>query len=72
MILNLMNNRITVGQILSNPKAKKLAFQNIPALRNPGTRRMVWNMQLWQVIRMARKRIPEHKIQELLHKLREI
>ena len=72
MTLNLMNYRITVGQILSNPNARALAYQEFPVLHNPRIRRMVWNMPLSRVIQLAHRWVPENRLRFLLHRLREI
>lgn len=71
MALNLMDNRVTVGQILSHPRARALAFEEVPALRKPKIQRMVWNMPLWRVLQLAQDWMPAYRIRALLQKLRE-
>ena len=70
--MDLQNGNITVNQILRNPAAKNLLYQEIPQFMNPMMLSMGRNMTLNQVVKHARGRLSQQKINHLLTQLGQV
>ena len=69
--MNLRNNQITVGELLSNPQAEALLRREFPSLFTPSLIRMARGMSLRQVLNYAGN-IPREKISRVLRELEAI
>lgn len=68
--MDLQQYQITLGQVLSNPRAKQLLASQFPQMfNNPALLRRAWNMPLYQVMQQARRFVPQQKIQQVLRQL---
>ncbi|MDY3619013.1 hypothetical protein [Agathobaculum sp.] len=70
--MDLRNNRITVGEILQNPRARALLFREFPMLRDTGVRRQIWNMPLWRVLQLGGRFVSQNRVDSLLRQLRSL
>lgn len=69
--MDLRNNQITVGEVLSNPQARALMQRQFPALfRNQMMLRRAWNMPLGRALNMASRYVPQSVINQTLNQLR--
>lgn len=64
--MNLRNNEITVGEILSNPEAKALLKKEFPEVLNPIMLQLARNMSLGSVLNLAKGRYSEEKINQVI------
>ncbi|MDP4152296.1 MAG: hypothetical protein Q8865_02485 [Bacillota bacterium] len=70
--MDLKNNQITIGEIASNPEAKNILEQEFSNIVNPMLMRMAWNMSLNDVLKFARGRVPQEKIDHTLEELKNV
>jgi len=70
--LDLHDMNITVGQLLSNPEARKILAREFPTLVNSPLVRLYSNMSLKQVIKHSGARISQDKIQQLKKEIESI
>lgn len=67
--MDLRGNRITIGEILANPGAKKIAQREFPQLlSNPFAMRMAYGMTLSQALGYAGN-LPRERLQKILQEL---
>lgn len=67
--MNLNNMNITVGQLLSNPKAKSIMAREFPTLINTPIVKLYSNKSLKQVLSLAKGKVPQDKIQRIIKEL---
>ncbi len=67
--MDLKNNEITVGEVISNPEAKALLKREFPEVVNPMMLLMARHMTLAAVLKLAGDRYPQDKIQKALSEL---
>lgn len=67
--MNLNNMNITVGQLLSNPKAKAIMAREFPTLINTPIVKLYSNKSLKQVLSLAKGKVPQDKIQRIIKEL---
>ncbi|WP_312645718.1 hypothetical protein [Hydrogenoanaerobacterium sp.] len=70
--MNLRNNQITIGEILSNPQAKRIAQREFSSLMNPFMLGIAKNMTLQQALGYAGNRMSQDRIQKILEELKAI
>lgn len=70
--MDLRDGKITVGELLRNPRVHALAMREFPALRSPLAQRMVWNMTLNQLLELNGGRVPQARVAHLLRRLKEL
>lgn len=70
--MNLKNNEITIGEIVSNPEAKALLKKEFPEVVNPMMLKFARNMTLGSVLALAKGRYSEEKILRALSELKSI
>lgn len=70
--MNLKNNEITVGEIISNPEAKDLFKREFPEVMNPFMLQLAQGMTLASVLELAKGRYPQEKIDRVLAELQAI
>ncbi len=68
--MDLRNNRITVREVLANPKARELFQKEFPKAANSPLLQMAQNMTLQQVMQYARGYMPQSRMNELLERLK--
>lgn len=64
--MDLRNNEITIGEILSNPNAKNVLKKYLPDYSNPILLQMARNMKLSEVLAMAQGRIDQSLIDQVI------
>ncbi|SHH85266.1 hypothetical protein SAMN02745823_01197 [Sporobacter termitidis DSM 10068] len=67
--MDLQNNEITIGALISNGAAKALLKKEFPEVANPLMLQMAKKMTLASVLNLARDRYPQEKIQRVLLEL---
>ena len=67
--MDLKNNEITVGEIITNPTAKALFKREFPEVMNPLMLQLGRRMTLSAVLKLAGSRYPQEKIQKVLSEL---
>ena len=67
--MDLRNNQITVGEVLTNPEAKALLSSEFPEVANPFLLSLAHNMTLASILELAKGRYPQEKINEVLVRL---
>lgn len=70
--MDLRNHQITVGEILSDPRAKAVLQQEVPAMAgmlNGPLARQAWNMPLGTALGFAGRYVPRDKLQHVLRRL---
>ena len=67
--MDLRNNQIKMSEILANPKAKEILKREFPRLMNPMILRRARNMTLADVLRFARGRVSQDKIDKIITEL---
>ena len=72
MKMDLRDNRITVSEILANPKAKAILRRELPALMDSPVLQFAGGMSLGNVLKIAHGNLPQPKIQRILQQLKEI
>lgn len=70
--MDLRNNEITIGELISNPNAKALFKREFPEVMNPVLIQMANKMKLADVLNLAKGRYPEEKIQRALSELKSL
>ncbi len=70
--MNLRNNEITVGEIISNPAANALLTREFPDVMNPFMLQLARSMTLASVLELAKGRYPQEKIDGVLAQLQAI
>ena len=70
--MDLRGGAVTLGEIVSDPRARRLVEREFPGLlRHPFARRFM-GMPLSKALKLARGRFPEDNIERLLTGLREL
>ena len=67
--MDLHNGRISVGQLLQNPGAKRILNEEFPGVLGSPMVRMARGMSLSQVLGHVRGRVPQQKIDRVLKRL---
>ena len=70
--MDLKNNQITVGDVLSNPSAKALLRREFPEVTKPVLLGMARGMTLESILRLAKDRYPQEKIDAVLSELQKM
>jgi hypothetical protein len=68
--VDLRNNEITIGEILTNPNAKAVLKKYLPDYSNPILLQMAKNMKLSEVLAMAQGRVEQSVIDQVLAELK--
>ena len=67
--MDLQNGRITVGQLLRNPAARRIFDEEFPGLLGSPMVRMAQGMSLNRVLSHVRGKVPQQKIDHVLQRL---
>ncbi len=67
--MDLQNGRITVGQLLQIPAARRIFNEEFPGVLNSPMVRMARGMSLNRVLGHVRGRVPQQKIDRVLQRL---
>lgn len=70
--VDLKNYKITVGELLSNPKSKAVLHREFPNLINHPMIGMARNMTLEKVLRYAQDYLPKERIRQVISELERI
>lgn len=70
--MDLRNNRITIGELLNNPKAKAVLASELPEMSGSPYLILVRGMTLEKVISKWGGHIPPERLQRIVKKLKEI
>lgn len=70
--MDLRSGKITLGEVLSNPKAKALMQKELPELADSPLLLFARNMTVAQILQMTKGKIPEEKVTRLLEQLKEL
>lgn len=70
--MDLKNNEVTIGEIISNPKARALLKREFPEVMNPIMLQLARNMSLGYVLNLAKGRYSQEKIDQVLSELQTI
>lgn len=70
--MNLRNNEITVGEIISNAEAKALLKKEFPDVMNPFMLQLARSMTLARILDLGKDRYPPEKISRVLAELEAI
>lgn len=68
--MDLRSGKITLGEVLSNPKAKALLQKELPELADSPLLLFARNMTVAQILQMTKGKIPEEKVTRLLEQLK--
>jgi len=68
-VMDLRNNKITVGEILCNPRAKALLGKNFPELMNPFLLNVAKKMSLESTFKLARGPYAQDQIKNFIFAL---
>ncbi len=68
--MNLKNNSITIGELLSNPKAKQILVREFPQYANHPLIGMAGYMPLSKVLNMASGKVPKDKLLRTIEELK--
>ncbi len=68
--MDLRSGKITLGEVLSNPKAKALMQKELPELADSPLLLFARNMTVAQILQMTKGKIPEEKVTRLLEQLK--
>ena len=68
--MDLRSGKITLGEVLSNPKAKALMQKELPELADSLLLLFARNMTVAQILQMTKGKIPEEKVTRLLEQLK--
>ncbi len=71
MILDLKNNRITIGELLDSPQSKAIIYKKIPIISKHPIQGAARSITLEQVISASEAFLPPKKIDEMLQLLRQ-
>ena len=70
MRMDLRSGKITLGEVLSNPKAKALLQKELPELAGSPLLLFARNMTVKQILQMVKGKVPQDKITRLLEQLK--
>jgi hypothetical protein len=70
--MNLRNNQITVGELLSNARAKAVLGRNFPQLMNPFLLTVARNMTLQNTLKLATGPCASEQVTQLIADLEAI
>lgn len=70
--MNLKNGQITVGELLSNPRARAVIQREFPNMLNSPMVGLAKNMTLNNVLNYARDIIPQQRINAILNEFSRI
>lgn len=70
--MNLRNNEITVGEVLSNPRARQLLQREIPMIMNHPMMPMANAIPLKDVITYTKGYVPKMKLNSILNQLEKL
>jgi hypothetical protein len=70
--MDLKDNKITIGEILKNPKAKAILIRNFPVLNNGFLLRMSHSMSLENTFKLATGHCDQDQIQKVIFSLNAI
>lgn len=70
--MDLRNNEITVGEIVSNPQAKALLKREFPEVVNPIMLQLARTKTLASVLELAKNRYAQEKISRVIAELQTI
>lgn len=70
--MDLRNNQITVGELLANPKARKVLERRFPHVMGRPIVAASKNMPLHKVLRLAAAYVPQKVLQETLQELKKL
>jgi len=71
--MDLKNNRITMGQLMADPRSRAVLQRHFPKFaNNPMMVRMGRDLPLQQVLGMAGSHVPRAAVQKALEELRNI
>ena len=68
--MDLRSGKITLGEVLSNPKAKALMQKELPELADSPLLLFARNMTVAQILQMTKGKITEEKVTRLLEQLK--
>jgi hypothetical protein len=67
--MDLKNNKITVGEVLLNPRAKAILGKNFPELMNPFLLHVAKKMSLESTFKLARGPYAQDQIKQMIFAL---
>lgn len=70
--MDLRSGKITLGEVLSNPKAKALLQKELPELADSPLLLFARNMTVAQILQMTNGKMPQEKVTRLLEQLKEL
>lgn len=70
--MNLRNGQITIGEILSNPKARALFQREFPAYANHPMLRLMGGMTLGQVYHIAVGKMGKQRADQMMEQLKRL
>lgn len=70
--MNLYDMNITVGELLKNSEARNVLTREFPSLAGSPIIKLYQNVSLKQIISLARGKIPDNKIRELIEEIEKI
>lgn len=70
--MDLRSGKITLGEVLSNPKAKALMQKELPELADSPLLLFARNMTVAQILQMTNGKMPQEKVTRLLEQLKEL
>ena len=72
IILNLKNLNITIGELLTNPKAKSVLAREFPTMINTPVVKLYSGKTINEILTLAKGKVPQDKIQRIIRELEEI
>ncbi len=70
--MDLKNYKIKLGELLENDAAKQVLLEAFPEWSESALLKMAVNMSVAKIMRMAKKKVPQQKLEEVIKKLEEI
>lgn len=70
--MDLRSGKITLGEVLSDPKAKALLQKELPELADSPLLLFARNMTVAQILQMTNGKMPQEKVTRLLEQLKEL
>lgn len=70
--MDLRSGKITLGEVLSDPKAKALMQKELPELADSPLLLFARNMTVAQILQMTKGKMPQEKVTRLLEQLKEL
>lgn len=70
--MDLRSGKITLGEVLSDPKAKALLQKELPELADSPLLLFARNMTVAQILQMTKGKMPQEKVTRLLEQLKEL